>query len=432
MTTMTFWNGFRTWNMACVMSKTEQEHGAKQLECALGAEDRVRDIVAALGHTEHVHVRRRVFVPAQNRKREIDVIAITDTGVLVIEVKNWAGHVWKNGLKWYQKPPPTRAAAIEFFDIMGEHELKTQAVGDYLRDFGVDIPQSLIIPVLVFTSKNVTLDVSVRTLPNVFTIGAFTRSVAPRSPWREMLTHYVPFWGSQAVVSWQLKKDISEALRSVKTWDIVTLHNGTVQHGDVIGVELPKEGASLGRNDFRKLRVTWSNPNFFGLVASMWFGSACSLDISLKRALKRKGRPAKKNAAPELRISIPLLMPSGKDMKKKDRLIIRPAGKPFAEEIALIQVSSIVIGSGFHTPATAKPPAAPKRAPHVAPAAGTKLFVPVATSAVAAAPGDSTVALDDENADPADDGAAEPTGETTADATADGDWDVVERSEAAE
>lgn len=336
-------NGWRTWNMQCLQGKREKTVEAKRLGNALSAEDRVRDVVAALGHTEHVHLRRRVWVPEEGRNREIDVIAVTDHGLLVIEVKNWVGFIWQNGRKWYQKPPSKHAKAIEFFDIMGEHEKKVAALATYLRNCGVDIPDNLIKPVLLFSNKNCKLDAQLEANPNVHTLESFKKSVAPRAAVREWVTHYVPFMLGTNEISAAMKTNISDALRSVRTWDIVHLHNGTLLHGDLVGVELPTDGISLTRADFKTVAMHWSRTDLWGMLSSLWYGSACELDVELHRPLRRRGYTPKKGTPPTMRLKTLLRMPKGKDINGKDRIVFQPAGKPFREEYPLILVASILV-----------------------------------------------------------------------------------------
>ena len=171
-------NGFSTWNLQGALGQKKMTGGQSQLTHALKAEDLVGEAFEAAGCSDYF-LRKRVYVPEQARNREIDCIGVCKDRVLVVEVKNWRGDVWYNGIRWFQKATAT-GKALEFEDLMAEAHFKTEALRKHFEyDHRVPIHKDCFVTCIVFTNPNVRIDPnSVGTLPYVFNMDMFKEFVA--------------------------------------------------------------------------------------------------------------------------------------------------------------------------------------------------------------------------------------------------------------
>lgn len=343
---MGFWTAFSLWNRQKVMQDTFIEKDAVRLNNALAAEDRVADALRSLGHT-HVFTRRRVYVESQSRNREIDVILICGKGIYVIEVKNWTGQVWRHGIKWFQLANKG-GRALEFEDLMDECSFKAKALAAFLRKKHKSLAKlkdSDVHSILVFTNPNVRLDpVSVVSMGNVFTVETLKTHIGAAESWlASTLTYYVSAFAP--AIPDEAQKAASEALDKMKTWDTVVLHNGTMIHGDVLGLEAPSFGLSLDRDEVSNMTLEWCGTTLWGLVCSLWQGGAAMMKVNLSNAARKK--LAKKSKVDKKVINtegdVRFLIKDGKRkvLQKNDRIIVRPAGKPGTEEHCLCDIKSI-------------------------------------------------------------------------------------------
>lgn len=175
-------NGFQTWNMECALSQKRFTSQQSQLNNALSAEDAV-GTAFDVGGAGNYFLRKRVYVSEQGRNREIDCIGICNGKVYVVEVKNWRGDVWSNGIRWFQKAMVSSTQALEFGDIYEEADFKTNALHKHFEyDHKVRIPRECMITCIVFTNPAVKLDPkSVGSRPFVFTLDGFVQYLRTQS-----------------------------------------------------------------------------------------------------------------------------------------------------------------------------------------------------------------------------------------------------------
>ena len=171
-------NGFSTWNLQGALAQKKMTGGQSQLTRALQAEDYVGEAFEDAGCSDYF-LRKRVYVPEQARNREIDCIGVCKDRILVVEVKNWRGDVWCNGIRWYQKAAAT-TKALEFEDLMTEAQFKTDALRKHFEyDHRVPIHKDCFVTCIVFTNPNVRIDPNtVGTKPYVFNMDMFKEFVA--------------------------------------------------------------------------------------------------------------------------------------------------------------------------------------------------------------------------------------------------------------
>ena len=152
-------------------------------------------------------------------------------------------------------------------------------------------------------------------------------------------------------MSGYLKSKISAALKSARTWDIVTLHNGTTKTGDVLGLVAKTAMLTIGRKDFENLTMKWSGESPWGLVVSLVCGSAGTLTVTFTDAkahrmvlASQRHRSDKTNFPTINRDGTATIVVRKQNYKKVDEcdhLSVRPAGKPHVELIPLATIKSI-------------------------------------------------------------------------------------------
>jgi hypothetical protein len=360
---VSLWNGYKTWTMQSVLTEKQKDKKQAQLNAALGAEDQIAAILREAGLP--VFLRKRVFVAEANHNREIDVIAIADK-VLVIEVKNWSGSVWRNGFRWYQLPPRS-SQPLEFEDIFSESKYKTESLRRHLEnDHKIHLPQEQedLVSCVVFTHPNVKLDPdTVANLPYVFNMNTFRAYVQTnysplsRAGLSVAATHVlksctrwawslVPVLGASKpqdhLLDGDTKERIHMALDSVRTWDTVVLHNGTLIHGDVMGVECPSAACAYLRHHLVGIVLRWSDPSLLGLVGSLWNGTAGTVELLLSEAKKKPKKKEQKPRQGDGNVMFPIIQPKSKtDLMQVDRILMKRAGTPRAEPIVLTNIRTI-------------------------------------------------------------------------------------------
>jgi hypothetical protein len=357
---VSLWNGYKTWTMQSVLTDKEKDRRVLQLNAALGAEDQVAEVLKAAGIP--VFLRKRVFVAQDNHNREIDVVAVADK-VLVIEVKNWSGSVWRNGFRWFQLPPKS-TRPLEFEDIFAESKYKTEALRRHLEnDHKISLPreQEDLVSCLIFTHPRVKLDPnSVGNLPHVYSLEGFRQYVnanyAPlsRAGVVGASAHIAKTWVHWAyslvrpqrpeehTLDGTTKGQICSALGTVRTWDTVVLHNGTLIHGDVMCVECPSAAAAYPRHHLVDIQLRWSAPSVLGLATSLWNGTAGTVVLVLSEAKRKPKKKEQKPRDDDGNIVFPIVMPrKNTDMKQTDRVLVKRAGTPSCEPIPISSIRTI-------------------------------------------------------------------------------------------
>ena len=288
--------GLLSWSHRAALSYREVEDSNVRYNLALEAEDALGDVVVGLGHlADSIHLRKRIYVPEQQRSREIDVVAVTNC-IYVVEVKNWAGKVWSNNGKWYQLPPRQNARALEFDDVLDECEFKARALVRTLMRSGVEVPPGSVKAIVVFANPKVVLDpATVGKHPSVFTKKQFQATVEPRNWSKEWLTWAAPaiFLG-RAEIPPQLRTKVNDVLSKVRTWDGLIMHNGERLQGDLKWIKLPEytawqhvrdreQGLNVQRKDIDDVSLSWASPSWYGAFGAMWQGAAGVLTLRVDK-----------------------------------------------------------------------------------------------------------------------------------------------------
>lgn len=348
--------------MQSVLTELEQDQKVRTLNNALSAEERVAKVIEEESGFP-VFLRKRVFVAQDNHNREIDVVCIADR-ILAIEVKNWTGSVWRNDYRWFQLPFRAQRP-LEFEDIFAEARHKAEALKKHLENDhkillqGEDgTPASkMVLPVLIFTHPQVKLDPNtIANMEGVFTLESFRAYIGSlphavkrsQQSWGEWMLSKVPqLWPTsmsrrQAMLPADVKDQVESALGKVRTWDTVTLHNGTLIHGDVVSIDCPSASSSYARHHIVNICLTWSTGGVVGLAGSLWNGTAGVVTLELVDAKRQGKRNESKPRDAQGNIVFPIIMPKAKtDMRNIDRIVVKRAGTPNGEPIPLSTIRSI-------------------------------------------------------------------------------------------
>jgi hypothetical protein len=197
----------------------------------------------------------RVPKSTQAGKNEIDLVVLTETHVLAIEVKHWAGRIQRESSgRWLQigaeqKNHPDHLALIA---------AKAQDLCRYVQQQGVDLPSEHCLPWLLFTHPGASLGAELLELPGVLTLA----QLEPRL--RPLLSCAGPGWLRRAVGgllgrgrstpgAYQQRQ---AALDRLPTWDQLELRGGRRLKGDLRSLSLElAAGRPLQRAGFRELEV---------------------------------------------------------------------------------------------------------------------------------------------------------------------------------
>jgi len=186
----------------------------------------------------HVFHGVRVPDPACGRRREIDAVVLTRTALLCIEVKNWSGEVRRQGGQWVQHRREGRGI-ISHPDVLAETQAKARCLEAYVMgQAGLAVPKGFVQPKVVLLNKNVVLDKSISSLPEVYTAGTWKDACTSGTGWAAAAAGWVR---GRQLSSGDLQRCLV-ALRGAPTWDEVHKAGGRVIHGDFVCVQ-PVPGA---------------------------------------------------------------------------------------------------------------------------------------------------------------------------------------------
>jgi Holliday junction resolvase-like predicted endonuclease len=212
---------WRWWRTTKNARSAAQEH--REL-VAWKAEHAVAAAVRNLPGTRSVHLERRVPNPDRSRGAgEVDVIAVTERALLVIEVKNWAGPVDLVDGDLVQARQAARGGAAK--PVIA----KIKEKADHLNRCSLSHDQQElleVLPLVVFANANVEPSDDVAAHPNVCRLSDLKACLATKLAAREV----------QDDVELSRQERLLERL---PTWDTVTFDGGDRRTGDAIDEDLP-------------------------------------------------------------------------------------------------------------------------------------------------------------------------------------------------
>lgn len=223
------------------------------MEAADNAEGKVCSLVTKWGWKCHKGIR----IPNLDRyigKLEIDSIAVTDKGIYLIEVKNFAGKVSLDG----QMLKQNGKIRGDVFGILDKKvEIFKRIVLNLTGNPDIDVKG-----LLVFPNRNVQLSDELQARNDVSNLSGL----------RAMINH---FNGHFSKLSKQDSKLIDKMIPSFGTWDELTWNEDYFQRGDL---NVESLGLGLKRDDFKSITVE----NSRGYWSSLLLGPRVAIRVLAK------------------------------------------------------------------------------------------------------------------------------------------------------
>jgi hypothetical protein len=240
-------------------------------------------------------------------KYEIDLVLVSEGGILVVEVKHWSGSLAKENAGWTQ----TRGQSKKILqDPVKLNQEKSATLRQWLAQRGLAVPNTAMHSVVVLTHPQAALcpklkrDTSILTLATLPDI-ARALCALPKSR----------FWQKRAERPFDFRA-VAEALAALPTWDQIQLHGGKKYFGDMESIVLrnvPLEATR--RANILSAKVVMVRKVFPGIL--------------FKPKLRVKDWAGKKKTYP---------------LDLEAKVIFRLAGQGVIEEIPWVHVETLQLG----------------------------------------------------------------------------------------
>lgn len=240
-------------------------------------------------------------------KFEIDLLLVSEVGILAIEVKHWGGRLSRQKGKWLQERGQEQKVLVDPVPLNAE---KVASLRHWLKLKNMDIPAAAIHSLVLLTNVQANLDKSLKTCDEVVELKNLMAAALSKCGQTKRF-----FWQQKPARVFHFETLIS-VLDELPTWDRIELHGGRVVFGDLEYISVPDVKASaLQRKYIRKVRVLiWRK-----MLPGLFF----------KAKLRVTDWSGKRTVYP--------LHPEAK-------LVFRPAGQNEKEEIAWMHVETLQLG----------------------------------------------------------------------------------------
>ncbi len=240
-------------------------------------------------------------------KYEIDLLLVSEVGILAIEVKHWGGRLSQQRGKWLQERGQEQKVLVDPVPLNAD---KVDALRLWLGRRKIKVPAKSMHSIVLLTNDQVTLGTDLKAcddvveLTNLMATALLKCGQAKRWFWQKKPDRDFDF---QALMA---------ALEELPTWDRLELHGGQVILGDLEYMAVPEVKASaLQRKYIRQARALI----YRRILPGLFF----------KARLHVTDWSGKRNVYP--------LHPDA-------RLVFRPAGQNVKEEISWLHVESLQLG----------------------------------------------------------------------------------------
>lgn len=264
-------------------------------------------ILKELGGKPRIFQSLRVPKPKDSGKFEIDLLLVSETAVLVIEVKHWSGHLTRERDGWVQERGSAKKAVQ---DPLRLNQEKLLALHQWLLQRNVAIPLKCFHSYVLFTHPQVTFSPDLRSAPEVVSVSMLLALAIKKcsSPGRL-------FWQQRSRTDFHFYSLI-EALDQLPTWDRIQLHGGRVMRGDLESIVLPEvDPLALQRKQLKSAWVRMSRRLFPG--------------IFLRAKVQLRDWSGKSSSYP---------------LHPEARLMFRAAGQSDQKEILWLHIESLQLG----------------------------------------------------------------------------------------
>jgi len=264
-------------------------------------------ILGKLNGKAEIYQSLRVPKAQGSGKFEIDLLLVSEVGILAIEVKHWGGRLSRQKGKWLQERGQEQKVLVDPVPLNAE---KVASLRHWLKRRNMDVPAAAMHSLVLLTNAQVNLDKSLKACDEVVELNNLLATALLKCGQAKRY-----FWQKKPVRDFHFQKLIA-ALDELPTWDRIELHGGRVVFGDLEYMSVPNVKASaLQRKYIRKARaVIWRK-----ILPGLFF----------KAKLRVTDWSGTRTVYP--------LHPEAK-------LVFRPAGQNEKEEIAWLHVESLQLG----------------------------------------------------------------------------------------
>lgn len=245
-------------------------------------------------------------------KYEIDLLLVSEVGILAIEVKHWGGRLSRQRGKWLQERGQEQKVLVDPVPLNAD---KVESLRHWLGRRKIKIPPMSMHSIVLLTNTQVTLGTDLKACDEVVELTNLTATALLKCGQTKRW-----FWQKKPDRAFEFP-DVMKALEELPTWDRLELHGGQVMLGDLEYMAVPEVKASaLQRKYIREARALIYRRLLPGLF--------------LKARLHVTDWSGKRKVYP--------LHPDAK-------LVFRPAGQNGKEEISWLHVESLQLGWKDHS-----------------------------------------------------------------------------------
>lgn len=267
----------------------------------------LESVLKQLNGKAEIYQSLRVPKAQGSGKFEIDLLLVSEVGILAIEVKHWGGRLSRQKGKWLQERGQEQKVLVDPVPLNAE---KVASLRQWLRRRQKDVPAAAMHSLVLLTNTQVTLDKSLKACDELVELSHLKAAALLKCGQAKRF-----FWQKKPQRDFHFQSLIA-ALDELPTWDRIELHGGRVVFGDLEYMSVPGAKASaLQRKYIRKARAVIWRTMFPGLL--------------FKAKLRVTDWSGKRTDYP--------LHPEAK-------LVFRPAGQNEKEEIAWLHVESLQLG----------------------------------------------------------------------------------------
>ncbi|HYX34413.1 MAG TPA: nuclease-related domain-containing protein [Oligoflexus sp.] len=245
-------------------------------------------------------------------KYEVDLLLVTEVGILVIEVKHWGGRLSRQRGKWLQERGNEKKILVDPIHLNAD---KAMSLIHWLAQRNIHLPDHAVHSIVLFTNPQVVMSPDLKqcgAVVEMAVLEALTLAKCgqpKRRFWQKKISHKFNF------------SSLVEALKELPTWDRLQLHGGRVVFGDLEYMSIPEiQASAVQRKYLRKADVRMQRNVLPGLF--------------LKARLRVTDWAGRRK--------VYLLHPDAK-------LVFRPAGQNEKEEISWVHVESLQLGWKDHS-----------------------------------------------------------------------------------
>ena len=191
-------------------------------------------LVGTYRHSNKVLLFAGKRIPADGRRREIDLIVVTTKRLYVFEVKNWSGAVSLQGNTWIQIR--RNGERIEHENPLASTLEKVHVLLQYLKQKDIVVPEEQVSHKVFLKNPHLTMDAAIAYDPDVLYASKLSHPIT-----QEVIIDYclaqekgdTRFRGQREAEMRNSFPHIVDELRQLRSWDRIDLVGQPRRKGDV-------------------------------------------------------------------------------------------------------------------------------------------------------------------------------------------------------